>query len=189
MKHNMIDRNDNGENGAALIIALLMTALLLALTMGMSMTAVSELGVTNTYANQTQAFQAAEAGIYHAVNLTRNYIGTGPSSAGFTDLLASGTVSITISPATTLRTLQGLRPLRMITDDDPTATPTQRQRCFRQSGRGAWRVLQRPMVMTKIKQHRRGQGSKFQSDDRLGGCQRNHRYKQPRGRVFDRQVR
>jgi Tfp pilus assembly protein PilX len=94
MKNQITKRNDNNESGAALIMALLMMALLLALTMGMSMTAVSELGVTNTYSNQTQAFHAAEAGIYHALNLTRNYIGTSPSSAGFTDLLAErGTVS------------------------------------------------------------------------------------------------
>ena len=94
MKDQIMARDDNGERGAALVLALLMTALLLALTMGMSMTAVSELGVSNTYANQTQAFQAAEAGLYHAVNLTRNYIGTGPTTAGFTDLLAErGTIS------------------------------------------------------------------------------------------------
>jgi Tfp pilus assembly protein PilX len=87
-------RDTNGERGAALVMALLMMALLLALSMGMSMTAVSELGVTNTYANQTQAFQAAEAGLYHAVNLTRNYTGGSPSATGFTDLLAErGTIS------------------------------------------------------------------------------------------------
>jgi hypothetical protein len=94
MEAHMKTRNDNGESGAALVLALLMMALLLALTMGMSMTAVSELGVSTTYSNQTQAFQAAEAGLYHSLNLTRNYIGSGPTAAGFTDLLAErGTVS------------------------------------------------------------------------------------------------
>ena len=94
MKYQITKRNDNGESGAALVMALLMMALLLALSMGMSMTAVSELGVSNTYSNQTQAFQAAEAGIYHALNLTRNYTGTIPGSEGFHDLLAErGTVS------------------------------------------------------------------------------------------------
>lgn len=94
MNHELKARDLNGESGAALVLALLMMALLLALTMGMSMTAVSELGVTNTYSNQTQAFQAAEAGLYHAVNLTRNYTGTTTASSGFTDLLAErGTIS------------------------------------------------------------------------------------------------
>jgi Tfp pilus assembly protein PilX len=88
MKHKL---NDNGERGAALIMALLMMALMLALTMGISMTAVSELGVSNTYANQTQAFQAAEAGLYHATHLIRNYTGTGASTSGFTNLLAERT--------------------------------------------------------------------------------------------------
>ena len=63
METQMTTRKDNGESGAALVMALLMMALLLALTMGMSMTAVSELGVSTTYANQTQSFQAAEAGL------------------------------------------------------------------------------------------------------------------------------
>jgi len=88
MKYQITKRNDNGESGAALVMALLMMALLLALSMGMSMTAVSELGVTNTYASQTQAFQAAEAGLYHALNLTRNYTGNAPTNTGFTSLLA-----------------------------------------------------------------------------------------------------
>src|SRR5215471_5536765 len=94
MNHEIKARDLNNESGAALVLALLMMALLLALTMGMSMTAVSELGVTNTYSNQTQAFQAAEAGLYHAVNLTRNYTGTTSATSGFTDLLAErGTIS------------------------------------------------------------------------------------------------
>ena len=81
-------RISDSESGAALIMALLMMALMLALTMGISMTAISELGVSNTYANQTQAFQAAEAGLFHAANLTRNYTGTGTAVSGFTNLLA-----------------------------------------------------------------------------------------------------
>ncbi|HKA16821.1 MAG TPA: PilX N-terminal domain-containing pilus assembly protein [Blastocatellia bacterium] len=88
MNHEIKARNSNGESGAALVLALLMMALLLALTMGMSMTAVSELGVSNTYSNQTQAFQAAEAGLYHSVNLVRNYTGTTSAASGFTDLLS-----------------------------------------------------------------------------------------------------
>ena len=80
--------NDNGERGAALIMALLMMALMLALTMGISMTAISELGVSNTYSNQTQAFQAAEAGLNHAVSLVKNYVPpANTTNPGFTDLL------------------------------------------------------------------------------------------------------
>ena len=74
---------DNGESGAALIMALLTLALLLALSMGMSLTAISELGVSNTYGTQTVALQAAEAGINHAAGLVTNYKGT-----DFTALLA-----------------------------------------------------------------------------------------------------
>ena len=84
-------RANDSERGAALIMALLMMALMLALTMGISMTAISELGVSNTYSNQTQAFQAAEAGLYHAANLTRNYTGTVSGTSGFTSLLAERT--------------------------------------------------------------------------------------------------
>ncbi|HXG63838.1 MAG TPA: hypothetical protein VNO70_01955 [Blastocatellia bacterium] len=74
---------NNGERGAALILALLTMALLLALTMGISLTAVSELGVSRTYSTQTVALQAAEAGLNHAASLVSNY--TGPD---FTTLLA-----------------------------------------------------------------------------------------------------
>ncbi|HJQ71570.1 MAG TPA: PilX N-terminal domain-containing pilus assembly protein [Blastocatellia bacterium] len=74
--------NGKGERGAALIIALLTLALLLALVMGISLTAVSELGVSGTYGSQTQALQAAEAGINHATSLVANYTG-----ADFTGLL------------------------------------------------------------------------------------------------------
>src|ERR1044071_219232 len=81
------------ERGAALVVALLAMALMMTLVMGMSLTAISEMGVTNTYANQTQAFEAAEAGLYHAVNLVRNFT-NGGSNPNFTNLLAQrGTVS------------------------------------------------------------------------------------------------
>lgn len=88
MKYQITKRNDDGESGAALVMALLMMALLLALSMGMSMTAVSELGVSNTYSNQTQAFQAAEAGIYHGVSLVKNFDNHGAGgNPDFTKLL------------------------------------------------------------------------------------------------------
>lgn len=79
---------DNGERGAALIIALLILALLLALTMGISLTAISEMGVTNTYGNQTIALEAAEGGLNHAASLVMNYIPPpNTTNPGFTDLL------------------------------------------------------------------------------------------------------
>jgi Tfp pilus assembly protein PilX len=82
-----------GERGTALVVALLALALMMTLVMGMSLTAISEMGVTNTYANQTQAFAAAEAGLYHTVNLIRNYTNAG-GDPNFTNLLAErGTVS------------------------------------------------------------------------------------------------
>jgi hypothetical protein len=71
------------EKGAALIVALLIMALLLAMVMGISLTAVSELGVSRTYSTQTVALQAAEAGLDHAASLVANY-----SGADFTSLLA-----------------------------------------------------------------------------------------------------
>ncbi len=82
-------RRANGdERGAALIMALLMMALMLALTMGISLTAISELGVSNTYGNQTQAFEAAEAGLYHGLNLVRNFDNhSAGGSPSFTKLL------------------------------------------------------------------------------------------------------
>jgi hypothetical protein len=78
----MRTENSKGERGAALVIALLTLALLLALTMGISLTAVSELGVSGTYGSQTQALQAAEAGLNHAASLVSNYKGE-----DFTELL------------------------------------------------------------------------------------------------------
>jgi hypothetical protein len=79
---------DNGERGAALIMALLTLALLLALTMGISLTAISELGVSSTYSSQTIALEAAEAGLNHAASLVMNYIPPANTpNPGFTDLL------------------------------------------------------------------------------------------------------
>ena len=46
-----------GEHGAALVTVLLMLALLLAMAMGTSLTAISELGVSNTYGTQTVALE------------------------------------------------------------------------------------------------------------------------------------
>ena len=83
MTDQTMDTRDNGERGAALIMALLTMALLLALTMGMSLTAISELGVSSTYGTQTVALQAAEAGLNHAASLVSNYRGS-----DFTALLA-----------------------------------------------------------------------------------------------------
>src|SRR5262249_35810981 len=71
------------ERGVALIQTLMIMALMLALLMGISLTAISELGVTSTYAKQTIAMQAAEAGLNHALTLVRNYNGD-----DFTSLLA-----------------------------------------------------------------------------------------------------
>ncbi|HSB07948.1 MAG TPA: hypothetical protein VLM38_00440 [Blastocatellia bacterium] len=124
MKHQSLTSRGDGESGAALIMALLMMALLLALTMGMSMTAISELGVTNTYANQTQAFQAAEAGLYHSLNLVRNYTAGSPTDTGFTSLLKERNLNSTFGTSY----LSGNNPFTnstkftsgcvMITDDD-----------------------------------------------------------------------
>jgi Tfp pilus assembly protein PilX len=75
--------NSSYERGTALVMALLTLALLMAIAMGISLTAISELGVSNTYATQVIAFQAAEAGLNHAASLTSNYTG-----ADFTSLLA-----------------------------------------------------------------------------------------------------
>jgi hypothetical protein len=78
----MIARLRESEKGTALVMSLLALALLLALAMGISLTASSELGVSNTYANQTLAFQAAEAGLNHAISLVTNFTG-----GDFTSLL------------------------------------------------------------------------------------------------------
>jgi hypothetical protein len=68
--------NQSNERGAALIMALLTLALLLAMAMGISLTAISELGVSKTYETQTRALQAAEAGLNHAASLVSNYTGS-----------------------------------------------------------------------------------------------------------------
>ena len=69
-------------------MALLVLALLLALTMGISLTAISEMGVSNTYGTQTVALQAAEGGLNHAAALVMNYIPpANTTNPGFTDLL------------------------------------------------------------------------------------------------------
>jgi hypothetical protein len=68
------------ERGAALIMALLTLALLLAMAMGISLTAISELGVSRTYETQTTALQTAEAGLNHAASLVSNYTGADFSS-------------------------------------------------------------------------------------------------------------
>jgi hypothetical protein len=83
MIDNSMTMASGGERGVALVMALLTMALLLALTMGISLTAISELGVSNTYGTQTVALQAAEAGLNHAGSLVANYTG-----ADFTALLA-----------------------------------------------------------------------------------------------------
>jgi hypothetical protein len=68
-------RINESERGVALIQSLLIMALMLAMMMGITLTAISELGVTNTYSSQTQALQAAEAGLNHAASLVKNYNG------------------------------------------------------------------------------------------------------------------
>ena len=88
MKGSAMVTQSKDEKGAALVMALLFMALMLTLVMGISLTAVSELGVTNTYSNQTQAFQAAEAGLQHGVTLVRNFTNGAAGNPNFTNLLA-----------------------------------------------------------------------------------------------------
>ena len=87
MNSNVATEPNNGERGAALVMVLLTLALMLALTMGISLTSISELGVSNTYTNQTKAFQAAEAGIHHAISLVKNYTNGSTGDPNFTNLL------------------------------------------------------------------------------------------------------
>src|SRR6185436_13191542 len=87
MNNNTATEHDNGERGAALVMVLLTIALMLALTMGISLTSISELGVSNSYTNQTKAFQAAEAGIHHAISLVKNYTNGSAGDPNFTNLL------------------------------------------------------------------------------------------------------
>src|SRR5215471_2316168 len=84
----MRDAREPGEKGIALVTVLLITALVLALVMGVSLTAISEAGVGTTYANQERAFQAAEAGLYHALSLVKNYNNGAAGDPNFTKLLA-----------------------------------------------------------------------------------------------------
>src|ERR1044071_550718 len=94
MNNNTAIEHDNGERGAALVMVLLTLALMLALTMGISLTSVSELGVSNNYTNQTKAFQAAEAGIHHSISLVKNFTNGSSGDPNFTKLLAlRGTVN------------------------------------------------------------------------------------------------
>ena len=94
MNNNTAIEHDNGERGAALVMVLLTLALMLALTMGISLTSISELGVSNSYTNQTKAFQAAEAGIHHSISLVKNFTNGSSGDPNFTKLLAlRGTVN------------------------------------------------------------------------------------------------
>jgi hypothetical protein len=83
MKLNNTIYTDRNEKGAALVLALMTLALMLALTLGISLTAISEMGVSSTYGTQTIALQAAEAGLNHAASLISNY-----EEANFTQLLS-----------------------------------------------------------------------------------------------------
>src|SRR5215471_3735051 len=62
------------ERGVALVSVLLIMALLLVLALGISLTSVSELGVSSAYGSQTRAFQAAEAGLNHGASLVSNFL-------------------------------------------------------------------------------------------------------------------
>jgi hypothetical protein len=61
------------ERGAALVSTLLIMALLVVMALGISLTSISELGVSSAYSSQTRAFQAAEAGLNHAASLISNF--------------------------------------------------------------------------------------------------------------------
>lgn len=76
MKPTRTQNTNPADKGVALVSVLLMTALLLILAMSISLTSISELGVSNTYANQSRAFDAAEAGLNHSVSLISNFQGT-----------------------------------------------------------------------------------------------------------------
>src|SRR5215831_19511029 len=64
---------ESSERGAALVSTLLIMALLVVMALGISLTSISELGVSSTYASQTRAFEAAEAGLNHAASLISNF--------------------------------------------------------------------------------------------------------------------
>jgi hypothetical protein len=63
----------SSERGAALVSTLLIMALLVVMALGISLTSISELGVSSTYTSQTRAFEAAEAGLNHAASLISNF--------------------------------------------------------------------------------------------------------------------
>lgn len=69
-----IDRRQD-ERGVALVTVLLVMALMLVMVMGITMTSISELGVSGTYGNEGRAFEAADAGLNHATSLISNYKG------------------------------------------------------------------------------------------------------------------
>ena len=82
---------NKSETGAALVSTMLIMALLLVLALGISLTSISELGVSSAYSNQTRAFEAAEAGLNHAAILVSNFSTIDTSStapAPMTQLLA-----------------------------------------------------------------------------------------------------
>ena len=85
--HTQAGHTKVGQQGVALISALLFMALILALVMGLTMTSISELGVTKTYNSQTIALQAAEAGLNHATSLIVNYQGVNNSTIKLFDQL------------------------------------------------------------------------------------------------------
>src|SRR5215472_4590329 len=64
---------ESRERGAALVSTLLIMALLVVMALGISLTSISELGVSSAYSSQTRAFQAAEAGLNHAASLVSNF--------------------------------------------------------------------------------------------------------------------
>jgi len=78
----------SSERGVALVSTLLIMALLIVLGLGISLTSISELGVSSAYSNQTRAFQAAEAGLNHAASLVSNFqVDTSSTDAPMTQLL------------------------------------------------------------------------------------------------------
>ena len=85
------------EAGVALISTILIMALLLVLALGISLTSVSELGVSTAYSNQTRAFQAAEAGLSHSASLVSNFLVDTSSTDAFGTnrrMIGSATASV-----------------------------------------------------------------------------------------------
>src|SRR5262249_874366 len=78
----------SSERGVALVSTLLIMALLIVLALGISLTSISELGVSSAYSSQTRAFQAAEAGLNHAASLVSNFqVDTSSTDAPMTQLM------------------------------------------------------------------------------------------------------